>query len=54
MINVGASVKNIIHVKKFMFGILQHAIAKMDDLVITCDEVIEKTKTIPTYFNEKK
>ena len=30
----------------------------MDDLVITCDEVIEsydeETKTIPTNFNEKK
>ena len=24
-----------------------------EDLVITCDEIIEKTKSIPTNFNEK-
>ena len=26
----------------------------MDDSVITCDEIIEETKTVPTSFNEKK
>ena len=26
----------------------------MDDSTITCDETIEKTKTVPTNFNEKK
>ena len=26
----------------------------VDDSVITCDEIIETTKTIPTKFNEKK
>ena len=26
----------------------------MDDSVITCDEIVEETKTIPTNFNEKK
>ena len=25
----------------------------MDDSVITCDEILEETKTIPTNFNEK-
>ena len=25
-----------------------------DDSVITCDEIIEETKTVPTNFNEKK
>ena len=29
MINVDASPKNIIHVKKVIFGILLHAVAKM-------------------------
>ena len=65
MINVDVSIKNIIYVKKIMFGILLHAAVKikkylasiMDDSVIICDEVIdsyyEKIKTIPTNFNEK-
>ena len=26
----------------------------IDDSVITCDDIIEETKTIPTNFNEKK
>ena len=68
MINVGVSVKNIIYVKKIIFGILLHVVKKflvcsengkylasiMDDSVITCDEIIEETKTVPTNFNEKK
>ena len=32
MINVDASVKNIIYVKKFMFGILLHVIVKMENI----------------------
>ena len=32
MINVDASVKNIIYVKKIMFGILLHVIAKMENI----------------------
>ena len=43
------------HVKNIMFGILLHV--AMDDLAITCDEVIdsddEEIKNIPTNFNEK-
>ena len=26
----------------------------MDDSAITCDKIIEETKTVPTNFNEKK
>ena len=26
----------------------------LDDLVITCDEIMKETKTVPTNFNEKK
>ena len=32
MINVDASVKNIIYVKKIMFGILLHVIVKMENI----------------------
>ena len=61
MINVDASMKNI-YLKKIMFGILLHVVAKMDnylanimyDSVIMWDEIIEETKPIPTNFNEKK
>ena len=64
--NVDVSVKNVMYMKKIMFGILLHVVAKMekylasimDDSAIMCDEVIqsydEETKTIPTNFNEKK
>ena len=64
-INVDASVKNIIYMKKNMFGIQVHIFVKngkylasiIDDSVITCDEVIEscdeETKTIPKNLNEK-
>ena len=31
-INVNVSVKNIIYVKKIMFGILLHVIVKMEDI----------------------
>ena len=44
-INVDVSVKSIIYLKKTMFGILLHVIAKMesimDDSAIICDEVTE-------------
>ena len=44
-INVIVSVKNVIYVKKIMFGILLHIAVKMrnimDDSAIMCDEVIE-------------
>ena len=32
MINVDASVKNVMHVKKIMFGILLHVIVKMENI----------------------
>ena len=32
MINVDVSVRNIIYVKKIMYGILLHVIVKMEDL----------------------
>ena len=65
-INVDVSVKNIIYVKKIIFGIVLHVVANcscsiMYDSAITCDEIIdvegksnnEETKTITTNFNEK-
>ena len=57
-INVGASV----YVKKVIFGILLHAVAKMrnlasviDNSVIKCDEIIDavERKPVTTNFNEK-
>ena len=63
MINVDVSVKNVMYVKNITFGILLHVSGKylssiMNDLAITCDEVIEtydeETKTAPTNFNKKK
>ena len=59
-INVDASSKNI-YVKKIIFGVQLHVVEKfvynlasiIEDSVITCDEIIEETKTIPTNFNEK-
>ena len=54
------SAKNIIYVKKIIFGILLHCengkylASIIDDSVITCDEIIHaETETIPTNFNEK-
>ena len=49
MINVDVSVKNVMYVKKVIFGILLHVVAKtenileiiMDDSAITCDEIID-------------
>ena len=32
MINVDASVKNVMYVKKIMFGILLHVIVKMENI----------------------
>ena len=66
MINVDASAKNIIYLKKMIFGILLHVAAKIvniyntvyisiiENSVITCDEVIEaEGKTIAKKFIEK-
>ena len=63
MINVYVSVKNFMHVKKIMFGILLHVIVKMENIwqvlwmiqqlfVTKADD--EEIKTIPTNFNENK
>ena len=66
-VNVDASAKNIIYVKKIIFRILLHVAVKMihiyqDDSLITCDGIInaeaksydEEIKTVSTNFNEKK
>ena len=65
-INIYTNLKNVIYVKKVIFGILLHAVAKTEntqqvfsnDSAITCDEIIEsydeETKTIPRIFNENK
>ena len=55
-INFDVSVKNIIYMKKIMFGILLHVLVKIeniDNLAITCDKVIKETKTVPANFNKK-
>ena len=66
MINVNVSVKKVMYVEKIIF--LNPASCScengkclasiMDDLAITCDEIIEsyekETKTISTNLNEKK
>ena len=66
MININATVKSDMYVKKMMLGILPHVVLKngkylasiVDDSANRCDEVIEshdkETETIPTNFNEKK
>ena len=43
MTNVDVSVKNIIYMKKILFGILPHLYLAsiIDNLVITCDEITE-------------
>ena len=46
MINADVSVKNIYKIN--IFSILTHVIS-----VITCDEIREETKTVPTNFQEK-
>ena len=50
MINVGVSVKNVMHAKKIRFGSI------IDHSAITCDWIIvdEETKTITINFNEEK
>ena len=66
-VNVGASVKikqNIVLVKKIIFWILQHVFVKMVNMeegqlknnhhVITRDDIIEETITVPTNLNEKR
>ena len=66
-INVNVIVKNIIYVKKNIFGIQLYAFVKngkylasmVDNSAIICEEVIvidvdDKTKTIPINFNENK
>ena len=64
MINVDPSVKNVMYVKKIMFGILLNVIVKMenisitDDSAITYDVIIEsydkEAEIVPTNFKEKK
>ena len=63
MINVSASVKNIIYVKKIIFGMQLHVVAKMVNIsVIICDGITDteaksydkETKTVTTNFNKKK
>ena len=52
------SVKNIIHVKKIMFGVPstcncengKYLASIMDDSAIMCDKII--AETVPTSFNE--
>ena len=58
--NVDVSVKNVMYVKKILFGILLHVIVKipylpsiMDDSAIMCDQIIESYQE-ETNFNEKK
>ena len=60
-IYVDVNVKNIIYMKKIIFGTLLHVDTKLekylvsviDDSVITCDEIIEEeTKIVTTNFNE--
>ena len=62
MINADASVKNITYVKKIIFGILLHGkyckkgkylASAIGNLVITCDEIVEETKTVSTNFYEE-
>ena len=57
-INVDVSVKNVMYVKKIVFGILLHVVVKMENSAIMCDEIIEsyqeETITISTNFNGKK
>ena len=62
-IQSGITIKNIMYVKKIIFRILlatcscengKYLASIIDDSVITCEEIIEETKTVPTSFNEKK
>ena len=43
--------------QKIVFGVLQHAVAKIcgsiiDDSVIVCDKIIKETKTIPASYEK--
>ena len=58
-VSVGVSVKilkNKVHVKKIIFGILLNVVVKMANIwqVIMCNEIIQETKTDTTNFNEKR
>ena len=53
MINVEVSVKNVIYLKKIILRILLHAVVDTSRNCVT-ELYNEKTKTIPTNFNEKK
>ena len=63
-INVDAGAKNIIYMKKNEKDYIwnpdtcsckksTYLASITNDSVITCDEIIEETKTIQTHFNEK-
>ena len=62
IVNVKASVRNIIYVRKdyvwnpttFSCENGKYFANFIDYSVITCDEIKEETKTVPTNFNEKK
>ena len=50
-INVDASVKNIIYVKKIIYENENYLASIIDDSLIICDLIIEETKTFSTNFN---
>ena len=53
--------KNIVHAKRTLFGVLLHVFVKLtkylvsaiNNWVISYDEIIEETKTVPVNFNVK-
>ena len=53
MINVDVSVKIIKYVKKMIFGILLHVVAKIENIGMEAKSNNEEAKTVPTNFNEK-
>ena len=59
-VNIDVSVKDVMYVKKIIFGILLHEVVKiyMDDSPITSDEVIDscnkETKTISKNLVKRK
>ena len=54
MINVDVSEKNNICDKDYIWNPATYTSIVDDHSVITCDEIIRETKTVPTNFNEKK
>ena len=44
MVNVGASVKNIIYMRKIVFGILLHVVAKNGKYLVSDNSVIRVMK----------